>query len=457
MNYVRFISFCADQVWAIKLEKYLAAREFILQKAAGLELTKEEIEARVGERSPRPDSAGEKAIAVIPVYGIISQRISLMDEVSGPGSSSTDNLSKQLKAALADPRVSSILLDVDSPGGTVYGVDELSAEIFKARGQKPIVAIVNSLAASAAYYIASAADEIYITPSGEAGSIGVFAEHVDASKALETAGLKPTLIFAGEYKTEGNPYQPLSSEGLEYYQSRVNEYYNMFLEAVARNRGVTKTKVKNDFGKGRVFGARQALAAGMVDKIGTFDQVIRKLGGEPQTILAQELMQAAPQASNLVEGTSGDKHCGPIAPHKTVTSDEPWDGPDNEARLPSPMSVETARNAYAWMEDNAIDDGQVKKTDCRFIHHEVSEAGRPGAANLSACSTGIGVLNGGRGGTTIPDADRQGVYDHLAKHLRDADKEPPPLKETAENNLDKVPEDKFDIEIERRRLELLEL
>ena len=95
--------------------------------------------------------------------------------------------------------------------------------------------------------------------------------------------------------------------------------------------------------------------------------------------------------------------CGPIRPHKTATSDESWDGPANEKRLPSPMSAETARNAYAWMEDDAVEDGQVRKTDCRFIHHEVSGEGRPGAANMTACSTGIGVLNGGRGGTTIPD------------------------------------------------------
>lgn len=116
-----------------------------------------------------------------------------------------------------------------------------------------------------------------------------------------------------------------------------------------------------------------------------------------------------------------------IGPHDTATSDGPWDGPANEARLPSPLTLDQARAAYAWYDESRVEDGMIVKDACRFIHHEVSEDGTPSAANLAACSTGIGVLNGARGGTTIPDADRQGVWEHLAAHLRDADQEPPEL------------------------------
>lgn len=119
-----------------------------------------------------------------------------------------------------------------------------------------------------------------------------------------------------------------------------------------------------------------------------------------------------------------------VGRHETGTSDDPWDGPGNEARLPSPVPMDTARAAYAWIEEGRAENGAVPKDACRFIHHNVSEDGTPGAANLTACSTGIGVLNGGRGGTTIPDGDVQGVYDHLAGHLRDAGQEPPPLDNT---------------------------
>lgn len=120
-----------------------------------------------------------------------------------------------------------------------------------------------------------------------------------------------------------------------------------------------------------------------------------------------------------------------VAPHSTRTSDATWDGPANEKRLPSPMPVATARAAYAFIDDGAVKDGQVTKEACRFIHHEVSADGSPGPANIKACQTGIGVLNGGRGGTNIPGDSKQGVYNHLAGHIRDASLEPPPLTAAA--------------------------
>lgn len=119
---------------------------------------------------------------------------------------------------------------------------------------------------------------------------------------------------------------------------------------------------------------------------------------------------------------------GAVGTHDTATSEESWDGPANEQRLPSPMTETTARAAYAWIDDDQVEEGELPKAAGRFIHHEVSADGSPGAANLTACSTGIGILNGGRGGTTIPAADRQGVYNHLAAHLRDAGREPPELE-----------------------------
>lgn len=117
-----------------------------------------------------------------------------------------------------------------------------------------------------------------------------------------------------------------------------------------------------------------------------------------------------------------------VSPHSTETSDGPWNGPAAEKALPSPMPVATARAAYAYIDDGAIKDGQVPKTGARFIHHEVSADGTPGPANVKACQSGIGVLNGGRGGTTVPGNGQQGVYDHLAAHLRDAGLEAPPME-----------------------------
>jgi len=114
-----------------------------------------------------------------------------------------------------------------------------------------------------------------------------------------------------------------------------------------------------------------------------------------------------------------------IPSHSTDTSDAAWDGPANEARLDNDAGASTYRRAYAWVDPAKDAD---TKSAYKFIHHFVDEDGTVGAASTRACINGIAVLNGARGGTTIPDADRQGVYDHLARHLRDAGLEPPELK-----------------------------
>jgi HK97 family phage prohead protease len=122
----------------------------------------------------------------------------------------------------------------------------------------------------------------------------------------------------------------------------------------------------------------------------------------------------------------GPEELAAIASHKTATSTKSWDGPANEARLTAGEgAASTLRKAYAWV-DGAKD--ADTKAAYKFIHHEVGADHGVGAANLTACSAGIAVLNGGRGGTSIPAADRQGVYDHLAKHLKDGGRTPPELK-----------------------------
>lgn len=117
-----------------------------------------------------------------------------------------------------------------------------------------------------------------------------------------------------------------------------------------------------------------------------------------------------------------------VPPHDTATTDGPWDGGSQEIKLKSPFSTKVANGAYAWIDESEINSaGEIPRSACRFIHHEVSDSGVPGAANLTACSSAIGVLNGARGGSTIPASDRQGVYNHLAGHIRDAGREPPEL------------------------------
>lgn len=119
---------------------------------------------------------------------------------------------------------------------------------------------------------------------------------------------------------------------------------------------------------------------------------------------------------------------GAVATHKTATTDTAWDAAANETRLDGPLTVAQARAAYAWYDGAAVQDGELPKSACKFLHHEINADGSAGPANLAACSASIGALHGARGGASIPDADRRGVYDHVAGHLRDAGQEPEPFR-----------------------------
>ncbi len=272
-NYTNIIQAVGNTAWAILPEKLEAIMALLSMRAAGGMVSAEEVAAiKAARRSDETRRQG--AVGVLPLLGVISQRMDLMTEASG--GTSTDTFAKDFNLLLSSDDISAIVIDIDSPGGSVYGVSELADRIAAARGTKPIYAVANSMAASAAYWIGSQADELIVTPGGEVGSIGVVATHIDMSAANEQAGFNYTLVSAGKYKTEGNPYEALSNEGRDELRRRVEDYYTMFVAAVARGRGVPKADVRRSFGEGRLVGAKDAVALGMADKIATLDDVIAK-------------------------------------------------------------------------------------------------------------------------------------------------------------------------------------
>ncbi len=261
------------QEWAILPEALASLIDMARRYSAGdtVAATEPEAAARAATTAIHGD------IAVLRLHGTIYPRGGgLFFELMGL--SSAEGFAAQFKAAINDSRVGAIVIDVNSPGGAVSGVDEVSKLIFDARGTKPVVAVANHLMASAAYWIGTAADELVVTPSADVGSVGVFAAHQDVSAALDRAGVKVTLISAGKYKTEGSPFEPLSDDARAAIQERVDEYYDMFTKAVARNRGVSVSDVRGGFGEGRVVGAQQAVATGMADRIETMDRTLERLG-----------------------------------------------------------------------------------------------------------------------------------------------------------------------------------
>jgi hypothetical protein len=136
------------------------------------------------------------------------------------------------------------------------------------------VAVANTLAASGAFWIAAQADEIVITPSGDIGSVGVYAVHEDWSAFNAKAGIAVTYVHAGKYKVEGNPDEPLGDDGLAAWQQDINDLYAMFVEDLAAGRDVTTATVISDYGEGRTLKAQRAVDAGMADRVDTLETVI---------------------------------------------------------------------------------------------------------------------------------------------------------------------------------------
>lgn len=302
MKYVR------ETAWAMHPAALATIKAILAERASGYRPTADEIAERIGHADRDREDELSGPVAKLALTGSIFPRADALSETSG--AQSLETFRGRLRQALDDESVRAIVIDVDSPGGSVEMVPETAAEILAGRDRKPIVAVANTWAASAAYWLASAATELVVTESGEVGSIGVFMAHTDLSGALEQAGEDVTLISAGKYKTEGNPFEPLSGEAEAHLQEQVDAYYQMFVKGVAKARGTSVADVRDNFGEGRMVMAREAVSRGMADRVGTLDETIARLeketGRTPRAAEASELAAEAGEAG-------GESDAGPSA------------------------------------------------------------------------------------------------------------------------------------------------
>lgn len=206
----------------------------------------------------------ETGIAVIEIEGSLAHRQHHLGESSGV--MGYDGIGAQLQAALEETKVRGIILDIDSPGGEVSGAYDLADRIFEAREIKPIIAIADELAASAAYLIGSAADELFLaTEASQVGSIGTVLIHFDWSKRFEDIGVKPTIIKAGAHKAEGNPYEELPAEVAARLQEQVDHLWDLFINAVATQRDMSAERVRAT--QAALFTGTSAVDAGLADGV----------------------------------------------------------------------------------------------------------------------------------------------------------------------------------------------
>lgn len=275
--------------WALEPYTLHAIQMVVERWSAGVRLSPDEISAAIGpapqaladRRAAAQQQSGGGGVYVLPVYGVLTHRAVDAQQVSTT-LSSTEVLSAQLRSLVADAGVSAIVMDFNSPGGSVFGVQELADTIHGLRGSKPIVGIANATAASGGYWALSQCDEVVVTPSGQVGSIGVMMAHQDLSGAMEKAGIKVEYVFSGENKVEGNPTGPLSDATRAHLQGKSDSYYAAFTKSLARGRNQPMDVVRSqEWGRGRMLLAAEAVKAGMADRIETLEATVARLA-KPQ-------------------------------------------------------------------------------------------------------------------------------------------------------------------------------
>ena len=264
--------------WAIQPANLLEIQAIYATHLRGEKIDIAGVEARLGRplaNEPKPYEVID-GVAVLAIDGVLAKRANMFMQISG--GTSMELAARDLQAAVDDNSVHSIILAIDSPGGTVDGTQTLANAVANARASKPVVALASGTMASAAYWVGSAAQAVYVTDGTTlVGSIGVVATHRDMSGAEAQQGVKTTEVYAGQYKRIASAYEPLTKAGRQSIQDQVDYTYSLFVSAVAQHRGISEETVLKDMADGRVFMGQQAIDAGLVDGVSTLGALIAQL------------------------------------------------------------------------------------------------------------------------------------------------------------------------------------
>lgn len=299
-------------------------------------------------------------VAIVSVVGSLVNRGAWIGAYSG--ATSYEGLAKQMGDAAADPAVKSIVLDLDSPGGEATGMFTLAAKVAEVAKEKRVVAVVNDMACSAAYGIASQATEIVVSPTSVVGSIGVVLTHLDRSGELQSKGIKPTLIFAGSHKVDGHPFGPLSDAVRADLQAEVAKFYDQFVSLVAQGRGDRLTEQHARATEARVFIGQEAIDRGLADRMASFDAVLASLQGKParpsgtsskgnkamsgENHITQEAHDAAVKTARA-EGETAGRKAGATEATARIAAILGCDAAKDKPKLALSVALETDMSAEA--------------------------------------------------------------------------------------------------------------
>lgn len=310
-----------------KLDAIIAGLGGRLLGVEGLQMDAAELTARAALPAEmfttRRGERTERGYRVVDGVAVISAMGGLVHRTKLAADSSLligyNDLAADVEDALGKSDVHAIALVMDSPGGEVAGAFELAERIYAARGRKPMVAVADGMAASAAYLAASAADEVVLTPTSYVGSIGVVMRHVDFSRALANDGITVSHIFAGEHKIDGNPYQPLPDAVRAALQADIEGLYQMFVQTVAKHRGMDEQAVRDT--RAGVYRGVAAVAARLADRIGTVDAVVAELAARRNPAASSAAgLSYQPQGTSMSHASANAAAAAPAAPAGATTT-----------------------------------------------------------------------------------------------------------------------------------------
>lgn len=321
-------------------------------------------------------------IGVVDVAGPLVRRASGLDALCGM--TSYEQIENDFMESITDPSKQAVLMLLDSPGGEVGGLFDLADLIYGQRGQKPIYAAVSEAAFSAAYALASACDQIFLTRTAGVGSIGVFTMHLDQSGFDKKEGVAFTYIFAGSKKVDGNPHEPLSTEAKDTIQSEVDRTYDLFAKTVARNRGLDARRVKNT--EAGLFFGEDGVKNGLADEVGTVSEAIAAI----QARLDKQAASSAPprqadsikslpaaEAANLIKEKDDMKKIEDVASVQTTAADSEKECDEEATKGTKPKATDAPDDKKKPTDDDPEEDAKAKAADAKEVIFLCRVAKRP--------------------------------------------------------------------------------
>ena len=275
------LSLFINSLWAMEPESFENMRIIVERHVAGEKLTPEQIRSAIGRAPQQPNPRNKtyevtQGVAMVPVQGVLMKHAMSVSDVSGPSGTSYETIAEQMGIALADDAVQSIMLHMESPGGQSDGCEALYNYISAVAEKKPVWAFVDGLCASAAYYLASACTEVMATKSSQVGSIGTMMVARDTTKADEKSGVRTVVVRSGAKKALGTSGEPVTDAVIQSKQKIVDGLAQQFYDAVSSGRGLDGDKLKA-VTDGDIHLAKDALALGLIDKIGSLEDAVKSM------------------------------------------------------------------------------------------------------------------------------------------------------------------------------------